>query len=136
MKQNLLFLLLLIAAYSCDCNCNGNDYDGDEYKVTIVEKWTDLGRVSGYDAVETKYHMTITYTNLSESDGPCVRKMLEVNGNIYHTYEQGKTYIFKPDKYDEYTFGLARSYKKIVEDKEKEKLKVEKENKKLKKRVI
>ena len=136
MKQILLFALFLIVAYSCDCDCNGNDYDGDDYKVTIVEKWSDLGKVSGYDAVETKYHMTITYTNMSEPDGPSVRKMLEVTGNSYHKYEQGKTYIFKADKYDEYEFGLAESYKRIVKEREAEAKKVENERNKYNKRKI
>lgn len=136
MKQILLLGFFLIFAYSCDCNCDGNDYDADDYKVTIVDKWSDLGRVSGYDAVETKYHMTITYTNLSETDGPCVRKMLEVTGNSYHKYEQGKTYVFKAGKYSEYEFGLAQSYKRIVEEKEAEARKLEKERNKYNKRKI
>lgn len=133
----LSFVALLTGLYSCDCACNGNDYDADDYRVTIVEKWTDIGKVSGYDAVETKYHMTITYTNISDSTYDVkVRKMLEVDGNIYHTYEQGKTYIFKPDKYNDYIFGLGRSYKKIVEEKESEARKVEEERNKLNRRRI
>ena len=136
MKQIILFAFFLMFAYSCDCACDGNDYDADDYKVTIVEKWSDLGKVSGYDAVETKYHMTITYTNMSEPDGPSVRKMLEVTGNSYHKYEQGKTYIFRADKYSEYEFGLAQSYKRIVEEKEAEARKLEKERNKYNKRKI
>lgn len=136
MKQILLFALFLIGAYSCDCACDGNDYDADDYEVTIVEKWTDLGRVSGYDAVETKYHMAITYINLNEQSGLRVRKMLEVSGNSYHKYEEGKTYIFRADKYDEYEFGLASSYKKIVNEKEAEAKRLEKERSKYNKRKI
>lgn len=139
MKKFLLilsFAVILIYTSSCKCDCEGNDYDGDDYRVTIVEKWSDFGKAYGYDAVITKYHMAIKYTNISDSANVWVIKMLEVTGNIYYSYDKGKTYIFKADKYNEEVFDLAGSYKKIIEQKN-AKITEEKENKeKLKKRVI
>lgn len=139
MKKLLLilsFLVFLATTNSCDCGCDGNDYDGDDYSVTIFEKWSDIGKMDGYSLSETKYHLGIRYTNITDSSNLWVRKMIVVDGNVYHTYEKGKTYIFTPDNNHYETFGLSKSYKKIVEENKAKQEKIELEKNKFNKRKI
>lgn len=117
--KKLLFLIVALIALavgvtSCNESVNGDPYT---FKVRILDKWSDIG-TDGYGEERrsvTLYHFKYEFCVAEDStnNGSNWMKAIEdVDGDLYHTYEIGKTYLIKEGSWNDWKFGLSVNYNK------------------------
>ena len=110
--KKLFYLIVALVAFTVSVSsCDDVKSDPCTYKVTVISKWQDIG-VDGWGENRrsvTKYHMRYEYCVMADSthDATDLRKITTyVDGDAYHIYEVGKTYLVKDGSWDYWRFKL------------------------------
>lgn len=112
--KKLFYLIVALVAFTVSVSsCEETKSDPCTYSVKIIDKWQDIG-VDGYGENRrsvTKYHLKFEYRVVADSthDGTGWRnRIVDVNGDVYHTYDVGKTYTVKDGSWAYWKFKLWR----------------------------
>ena len=112
--KKLFYLIVALVAFTVSfSSCEETKSDPCTYSVKIIKKWQDIG-VDGYGENRrsvTKYHMMYEYCVVADSthDATRLRKITaEVDGDAYHAYDVGKTYLVKDGSWEYWKFKLWR----------------------------
>ena len=112
--KKLFYLIVALVAFTVSVSsCEETKSDPRTYSVKIIDKWQDIG-VDGYGENRrsvTKYHFKFEYRVVADSthEGTGWMKRIEdVDGDVYHTYDAGKTYTVKDGSWAYWKFKLWR----------------------------